>query len=181
MKFASLSIVVAALLTVTGCSAAGTAAAPGTSGPATSSAAGTAPAKSALIVKFGETVKYADGVEVTVKHAGPGTASNSAAPDEARGAEYQLFEITLVNNTADTFDPSAFFDSAVYGKAGKPAEKVFDSANGLSGGNFSGIIIPGGTQTVKAGWLIPAAELPSTVFSLRPGFRYNAAVVTGGL
>lgn len=194
MKLAIIPAAVAVLLAATGCSAgiqatateptsSSSAAAPAT--PETTpepvyEAPAEAPAEeSALMVKFGEPVKYDDGTVITVRHTGAAVASPYAAPEAARGKAVQLFEITLVNGTKKTFDPSLFNESAVYGKAGKKAEKVFDT--NFSTGYFEGQMIPKGTQTIQVALLIPAAELPTTVFTVAPSWDHTEAVVTGGL
>jgi hypothetical protein len=93
----------------------------------------------------------------------------------------QLFELTLTNGSEETYEPAGFYETAVYGKTGAKAEAVFDSANGVSTGYFTGVMVPGGTQTITVALQIPTAELPSTVFSVQPSFKHKAAVVTGGL
>lgn len=188
-RIALTAVAAATLLGLAGCSTPATKAPVAADSPAVASQAATAPPatpapdkkKSALIVKFGETVEYADGIKVTVKHVGTAVGSQYAAPEAARGAEVQLFELTLVNGTADTFEPAIFQDSAVYGAAGIKAQNVFDSGQGVSSGNFTGVMIPGGTQTITAAVLIPTAELSSTVFTVTPSFKHKAAVITGGL
>lgn len=188
-RIALTSIAALIALAATGCSSSVQAKPGAPESPAASSAAASAPAtpstkptpKSALIVKFGETIEYADGVKVKIEHAGSGTASAYAAPQAARGAEFQLFKITLTNGTADAFDPAVFYETAVFGTAGTPAEKVFDSSQGIGSGSFSGLVVPGGTQTVTSGWQIPAAELKTTTFTVRPSFKHAQAIVTGGL
>lgn len=194
-RIATAAVSAFILLAAAGCSAGATKAAPASDSPSAASEVRTeAPSqapkpspspspskKSALIVKFGETIEYADGVKVTVKHTGTVTGSAYAAPESARGAEIQLFEITLVNGTADTFEPASFYYTVVHGAAGTPGEKVFDSNSNVSAGYFSGVIVPGGTQTITTAIAIPAADLPTTAFSLQPGFKYKASVVTGGL
>lgn len=193
-RIAISTVAIAALLGLSACGvSAEKAASPATSAPETSQAATAAPSAApspsakpkdnhnALIVKFGETIEYADGMQVTVKHTGTVTGSQYAAPEAARGAEVQIFEITLVNGTGKTFEPAGFYDTAVYGKTGVKAEKVFDSGQGVSAGYFSGIMVPGGTQTVTTALAVPTADLPTLLLTVQPTFAHKAAAVTGGL
>ena len=196
MKTRIISVVtLAAALALTGCSV-GTPAAKTDSSPSAASAAPsseapkTTPSPSpskkpsgtgALTVKFGETIAYEDGVKLTTTYTGPATASMTAAPAEARGAEIQTFQFTVENTSAEPFDPAMFYYTAVYGTTGAQAEKVFDTQNGFDGGYFSGLIIPGGKQTVTVAYLIPTAELKTTVFTVQPSFKHNKSIVMGGL
>lgn len=184
------TVAFAALLGLSACGvAAEKAASPATSAPAASQAAAPPPSPSpspskktgALIAKFGETFTYDDKLSVTIKHVGTTTAGPYAAPEAARGQEVQIFEITLTNGSEDTYEPAGFYETVVYGKAGTKAENVFDSGNGISTGYFTGVMLPGATQTIQTALAIPSAELATTVFSVRPSFAHKAVAVTGGL
>lgn len=182
-----------AVLALAGCSTGTKATGTETSSPAASTApvaetpkATPTPSKKpsgtgALTVKFGETISYEDGIKLTTAYVGPAVASGTAAPSEARGAEVQVFQFTLENTAAEPFDPALFYQTGVFGTSGKQAEKVFDMQNGFDGGNFSGLIIPSGKQTVTVAYLIPTAELKTTVFTVQPSFKHNKSIVMGGL
>jgi hypothetical protein len=189
-RIAITTVAVAALLGLSACGVSAEKAAEATAAPAATSQAATAPSSapakpkenhSALMVKFGETIQYEDKLSVTIKHTGTVVASQYAAPETARGQEVQLFEITLTNGSDTTYEPSGFYDTAVFGTAGAKAEAVFDSSSGVSTGYFSGVMVPGGTQTITTALAVPTAELSTVVYSVRPSFAHKAAVVTGGL
>jgi hypothetical protein len=187
-RIAITTVAIAALLALPACGVAAEKASAPSAAPAAASQAATTPPSPAakdnhnsLIVKFGETITYDDKLSVTVKHAGTTTGSQYAAPEAARGAEVQLFELTLTNGSDTTYEPSGFYETAVYGTAGTKAEAVFDSTNGTSTGYFTGVMVPGGTQTVTVALLIPTAELSTTVLSVQPSFKHKAAAVMGGL
>lgn len=191
MKKIIAATAVAAALALAGCSAGTQAVSSESSSPAASQTAAPAatpkatpsstPSHGALTVKFGETIKYEDGMKLTISLVGSGVASTTAAPSQARGAEVQIFQITLENTSAQPFDPALFYETAVFGKNGAKAEKVFDSANGWGAANFSGLIVPGGKQTVEAAWLIPTADVSTTIFTVQPSFKHAKSIIMGGL
>lgn len=86
------------------------------------------PAEESTEPAFGEAFTYDDGLTVTVSAPKPYKPSNSAA---AGKGEAVAFDITLVNNTGATFDPSLLSASLQSGNG--QAEEIFDTAKGLNG------------------------------------------------
>jgi hypothetical protein len=187
-----VGVLMAAALGLAGCSTP-VPAAPGpvNDGP-TGDAAATAPAvvqtptpkatpSSKIVqVKFGETIEYKDGIKIVVAHKETAVGSTVAAPAEARGAEVQVFEITLTNGTAEPLEPVTFQQSVVYGAKGVKAEKVYDVRGSSGIGNFTGVMVPGAVQTVEVTYLIPTADLPTVVMTVAPDYKYTKSIVTGG-
>lgn len=134
---------------------------------------------SSLIVKLGQTVKYEDGLEVVIKSSGNGIADQYAAPVSVASKPYQEFTMTVKNGTKDTFDANGVYVTAVKGAEGTKVETVIDMHKGLQGPILQGQMVPGGTQTVKFGMSMLAKDLPSLVFTVRPSYKYEDAVVKG--
>ena len=193
MKKTVLAVLVAAGIALAGCSGKVPATQPTGDGPQGDSAATSAPAapapapttakptSSVVQAKFGETIEYVDHMKIVVTHKETTVASEVAAPAEARGAEVQVFEISLTNGTAEPFEATTFQQSVVYGAKGLKAEKVYDVRGSSGIGNFSGVMVPGATQTVEVTYLIPTAELPTVVMTVAPEYKYKKSVIQGGL
>lgn len=75
---------------------------------------------------FGETFVYENGLAITVSKPKPFTPSDTAAVPEQKPAAYVAFDITIVNNSSENYDPAAWYGTLQ--SANTEAEKVYDSA-----------------------------------------------------
>lgn len=175
-----------ALAAVLGLSACGATVAPadkpsGSPAPVaqTSDAATPAPAK-AKTATYGQQFIWDDGLAMTVNPTGAKMASETAAGATETNGEIYTFDVTITNNTKETFDPALFGADVNYGADGKAAQRVFDSGAGI-GDNFQGKILVGKKQTVTMAYAIPKTELADVQMVVTPSFLYTTQIFTGGL
>jgi len=103
--------------------------------------------------KFGETFTYEDGLSVTVGAPEPYTPSEYAA--KGNEPSFLRFQITVVNGTAENYDPALFYVTMQSGNV--ESQEVYDSENGINGSPTTAIL-PGreGTWPVVFGVMDPA-------------------------
>lgn len=131
-----------------------------TSTPKESASATASPSPSASsdgqdeVAAFGEELTYDDGIAVNITYTGGKTASQYASGAEATANQVRLFDVSVINNSKEVFDPAMFNVDVNYGADGTAAKRVFDSGSGLDG-QFQGKVLPGGTQTVTMAFAVP--------------------------
>jgi hypothetical protein len=80
--------------------------------------------------KFGETVTYENGLQITVSKPKEFKPTDTAAVTED-AAKFLSFDVLVVNNTGKNFDPSMIYMSLQSGDT--EGEEVFDSEGGYEG------------------------------------------------
>lgn len=145
---------------------------PASSGEASSSEAPSDETSSG-VQKFGSTVKFPDGVSMTISKPTRFIPSDTAtvSMQKKNAASYLAFEVTLVNGSSKPYEPSMVF---ITGQSGdQEAERVFDSAKGVEG-EPSTKLMPGRQAKWKVVFgLIKANDL---VLEVRPGFDYESVM-----
>jgi hypothetical protein len=120
---------------------------------------------------FGETYRWADGLEVTVSTPTPFTPGKYASAEPATA--YLSYTVTIVNNTGDVYEPAVFFTSVQSGD--QEADQVFDSENNLTG-SPSTAILAGRQSTFTIGFGVSNPD--DVVMEVTPGFEYKGAFFT---
>lgn len=118
---------------------------------------------------LGQMATTEKGLAVTVTPAGTGY-------DDYLMKAYTDYTVTLTNNTAEPYNPSAFMMNVNYGVTGLPASQVFDLGRNPTP-YFQGVILPGGTQTITQSYEVPEGE--STVISVTTAWEDGPLVFTG--
>lgn len=180
-KLALPTMVVAAALALTGCTAsAGTTSNPpaGDNRPEPVAEEDTTEEEPAEVPaapvnpKFGESYEWEDGLVVTVSAPTPFTPSEYAYVGEGSPA-YLLFTVTVVNGSEVNYDPTLFFNTLQSGNA--EAEAIFDSDNGLSLPPQTALL-PGREATFNIGFGV--ADPNDLVMEVTPGFEYDSVIYT---
>ena len=121
------------------------------------------------IGKFGQVYTWTDGLEVTVA---PGVAfTPSEYASAAPAAAYLSFAITVTNGSTKNYDPTLF--NATAQSAGKEAESIYDSDNGLTGSPTTSVLA-GRDATFNVGFGV--TDPTDVVLEVSPGFDYDSAL-----
>ncbi|MET0865571.1 MAG: hypothetical protein ABWZ98_14670 [Nakamurella sp.] len=132
--------------------------------------ASTDPAASGTDVgQFGQVYTWTDGLEVTVAPGVAFTPSEYASAEPA--AAFLSFTITITNKTGAPYDPTLFNVTAQ--SAGKEADSVYDSDNGL-GGSPTTTVLDGRDATFAVGFGV--ADPADVVMEVSPGFDYDSVL-----
>ena len=93
-----------------------------------------------MVTELGKSIKFADGLMVSVGQAQRYTTSASAAPEQFRGKSVLMLTVTVTNNSADpvSIDPGLAGPQVSY--AGQQVDRVFDPGVTSPGEN---IVLPG--------------------------------------
>lgn len=145
--------------------------------PAQSSEVAPPPAPSPVqeYAAFGDAFTYSDGIELTVSE------PREFAPTEyAAGADNPfniVFDVTLINNSSESFETMASTEVTSGGRAGS---RIFDSGNpDLPDNGLSGVgttVLPGQSITWAEGWsVLDPADLTLVV---APSFLHDDAIFT---
>lgn len=123
--------------------------------------------------KFGTTVAFDDGLEVTVSEPVKFKPSEYAAGADGEGTPLK-FQITVKNGTDKNFDPGLIFASVMSGDA--EAESIFDSGDSLSE-TPSTKIRPGKSVTWSVGFMV--LDPKDVTMEVEPGsFDYDSVLFT---
>jgi hypothetical protein len=141
---------------------------PALNGPMTSTAAQPASDQAA----FGETYKWANGLEVTISGSTPFTPSEYVVTDKPAVA-YLSYSVTIVNKTGATYEPTLFSTSVQSGDT--EGNQIFDSANGFTGPP-STAILNGRQSTFTVGYGV--SNPADIVMQVSPGFDYKKTFFT---
>ncbi|CAN5357986.1 hypothetical protein BH09ACT6_BH09ACT6_00940 [soil metagenome] len=113
------------------------------------------PSPSVTVAKFGESVSWSNGLQVTVSNPTPFIPSDIAAGGV--GFAFNLkFTVTVTNNTGTTFDPGYFVIAAKASNV--DADSVFDPDNSLNGWPDT-TIIAGQTVTFDYGFNAMSSDI----------------------
>lgn len=122
--------------------------------------------------KFGESYEWEDGLVVTVSAPTEFVPSEYAYVGEGSTA-YLTFDVTIVNGSAVNFDPTLFFTSMQSGNT--EATEIFDSANGYEGSPQT-TLLPGREAAFKIGYGV--ADPSDLVMEVTPSFEYEGVFYT---
>jgi hypothetical protein len=185
-KFTCTAAVATLALTLTGCGQTASPSAgetgtnrPSSSSPSSSSSSSSAPdaveteepAPEDTEFKFGESVKFDDGLSVTISKPKAFKPSQYAAFDKEPA--YVRITITVVNKTGATYDPSAFY--ATLQSANVEATSVYDSDKKIEGGPQTKLL-----KNREAKWDLGfgVKNPKDLVLEVTPGFEYNSVIFT---
>lgn len=119
---------------------------------------------------FGESYEWSNGLVVTVSEPVEFTPSEYAATGGTFDT-FLKFDITIVNDSDENYDPSMFYDTLQSGNA--EAESVFDSDSGLSG-SPSTTLLSGREVAFSVGYGV--MDPGDLVMEVAPGFEYESTV-----
>ncbi|QCB51317.1 hypothetical protein E5720_20600 [Rhodococcus sp. PAMC28707] len=136
----------------------------GTSAPATT-------AESTNSV-FGQAFTFKNGLSVGVSGPQPFSPSASASTRNAQG-EFVSFDVTIVNGSADNYEPAMFSTSLQSGNT--EADQVFDTASGI-GGAPSTVLLPSRESQFTIAFEV--SDPADLVLQVSPGFEYRKAIFT---
>lgn len=122
---------------------------------------------------FGRTFTYEDGLSVTVSAPQPYEPSEYAYVGEPAPAAFVAFDVTIVNGTADNYEPAMF--NATMQSGNVESSQVFDSEQGMNG-SPSTVLLPGREAVFRMAF--GAADPADLVLQVTPGFEYDAAIFT---
>ena len=122
---------------------------------------------------FGETYTFENGVALTISAPQPFTPSEYAYVGEPAPASFVVFDVTVVNGSAENYDPSMFMASMQ--SANVEQEQVFDSENGIDG-SPSTTVLAGREAAFKL--VFGATDPNDLVLEVSPGFEYESAIFT---
>lgn len=134
------------------------------------------PASDAMVVHFGETLEYGNGLLVSI------SIPRVFEPTEwavgpIKGQESLLFEVTLTNNTGAQLEPGAY---STLSSGGIEAASIIDTGNeefasqgGIQGSPMTPVL-PGKSVT----WLeaFSVADAGDITYQLSPGYEYENAI-----
>lgn len=127
------------------------------------------PTSSSEPTPLGGTHTYDNGLAVSVSLAGDGF-------DTYTGEPYQKLTFSITNGTAENFEPALVSMTVHYGAAGVAADSHIN-LEAMPTPYFTGVILPGGTQTITSGYEAPAGE--PLVVTVTPSWDHGPAVFTG--
>lgn len=149
-----------------------TSAAAGSNADASSPSASTTESASADLgtIKFGQSYKWDDGLQVTVTTPGAFKPSEWAVGGK-KNAHYVAMTVTLVNGTGKTWDPTMFHLSGQSGD--QDADQVFDTAKGV--GDSPDTKLLAGRQ---AKWKVAFAvkNTADLVLEVEPDFDHDSVI-----
>jgi hypothetical protein len=159
---------------------------PQTSTPATEPPASAEPTATPTdedrVAKVGATqwFEYSDGMKVQVTSLKRFRISQYAAGGKP-GDVGVIVTVTLQNGSSNTFDTGLVDVKLASGPNGDQAESVFDSDQNLGSG-FEGSILPGKKKSARYGFVIPKANVSSTLqLEVAPGWDYEGSHFEGKL
>jgi hypothetical protein len=136
--------------------------------------AGDAAAAAGSTIGFDQPFLYEDGLEVTVGAPQPYEPSEWAAGTEG-GTSYVVMTVTIVNGSAENFDPAIFYVTA--SSAGTEATQIYDT-DGL-GSTPSTAVLPGGSVSFPIAFALN--DPAQIVLEVEPSmFTYESFIVTNG-
>ncbi|MET8908416.1 DUF4352 domain-containing protein [Micromonospora sp. NPDC004551] len=131
------------------------------------------------VAKMGSgTVTFGDGLAVSAKAPKKFTPSSYAAGHQ-RGNTAALIEVTITNGTKEPFDLALVTATAAFGAEGTQAERVFDSAKGIT--DFEGTLAPGQKRTAKLAFSAPTKDTSKIALTVKPSFDDATALFEGAL
>jgi hypothetical protein len=140
--------------------------------PSAASSGSSSPAASSSNPKFGQTVTYKDGLQITVGTPSPYTPSDSAA-----GATQPVniqFPITIKNGTSKNFSPALVTVAASSG--GTEGSQITDVANNNMGLPPTTDILPGSSLSWNVAFSV--ADQASINLQVSPGFTDDKVIFT---
>lgn len=144
-----------------------------------SSAEAAASESKAQVAKMGTgVVTFGDGVAVAVKKPAKYTPSGTAAGHK-RGNSAFVVEVRITNGGKEPLDLTLVTATAAIGAEGVQAERVFDSAKGLT--DFEGTLAPGQKRTAKLAFSAPTKDTTKIALTVSPSFDGSTALFEGAL
>jgi hypothetical protein len=128
----------------------------------------------AITAAFGSTVRWTDGLSVSVSSPEAFTPSTGAVGGEDATAHVRV-TVTVVNNSAVVWDPGYSRLSAI--SDGQDVEEVFDRANGLTGLPYTQVL-PG--RQVQFGYGYAPADVDDLAVVVAPGYDHQEGVFSAG-
>lgn len=123
-----------------------------------------------MILGFGETMTWEDGISIAVSPAEPFTPDGTAA---GAGANNIVFTITLTNGTQAPYDPFVY---GTLSSGGAEASAIFDVVNDIGGGPTTAVL-PG--QSISWREAYSVVDPASLTYQVSPGsFEYEDAIFT---
>lgn len=127
--------------------------------------------------KFGDTVKYDDGIAVAItKHKNGKTSKYSEHP----GSPVTSFFVKVTNGTSENLNGAYVSVDVTYGKDGSPADQVFDSNN--FGDQISGTIGKDKSKTGEYSFAVPIKERGDVTVEVSfTDFDHDNAIFAGSV
>lgn len=117
----------------------------------------TATGEGPKVATFDESFVYNDGLRLRLVKVESDTLSRTGCCRKP-GSPIAVFTFKLKNGTEKVFDPGSFSAIVAYGKAGRSAEQVFDTARGIGGG-FDQKVMPGRVAVFEYAYSIPTSGM----------------------
>ena len=133
---------------------------------------GTETSEGPEVATFGENFVYNDGLRLSIVRVESDTLSRTGCCRKP-GSPIAVFTFKLNNGTDDVYDPVFFSVKVTYGKVGKSAEQVFDSARDIGGG-FERKLLPGRVAVFDYAYSVPTPGMDDVVVQVDVDFEHSS-------